>query len=289
MTDTPLALPPQVNKAALTDYEQNVLDDLMRWQQQGPTWGTRLLAKPSGVTVKAVQSLVPVEALRLGLTKANQFARKMDDRRDVLKRSGLPNEIALGAQSLEASDRLAIQIARRAMVLGGVSGGVLGVTGVAGMAIDIPLLLTLALRTIHRTGYCYGELLDEAERERLAIGIFALASANNLDEKKQAFEALAQGRKVVDDAWRDGLERVAEREIAKDAAAYSVQTLASRVGLHLGARKGAGVVPILGALVGSSMNAWYLSDVSHTARRVFQWRRLTAAKPGEVPVAALPA
>ena len=122
MTDTPLALPPQVNKAALTDYEQNVLDDLMRWQQQGPTWGTRLLAKPSGVTVKAVQSLVPVEALRLGLTKANQFARKMDDRRDVLKRSGLPNEIALGAQSLEASDRLAIQIARRAMVLGGVQG-----------------------------------------------------------------------------------------------------------------------------------------------------------------------
>jgi hypothetical protein len=289
MADTPLALPPNLAQGALTDYEQKVLDDLMRWQQQGPSWGTRLLAKPSGAAVKAVQSMVPVEALRLGLTKANQFARKLDDRRDVLKRSGLPNELALGAQSLEAADRLAIQISRRAMVLGGVGGGVLGVTGAAGMVVDVPLLLTLALRTIHRTGYCYGELLDEAERERVAIGIFALASANSLDEKTLALEALAEGRDVVDDAWRDGLERVAEREMAKDAAAYSVQTLASRVGLHLGARKGAGVVPVLGALVGSSMNAWYLFDVSQTARRVFQWRRLTAGRPENAPEATAPA
>lgn len=289
MTDAPLATMLTVPEGALTDYEQKVLNNLLRWQQQGPSWGTRLLAKPSGAAVQAVQNMVPVEALRAGLTKANQFARKVDDRRDVLKRSGLPNEVALGAQSLEAADRLAIQISRRAMILGGVGGGVLGVTGAVGMVIDIPLLLTLALRTIHRTGYCYGELLDEAERERLAVGIFALASANSLDEKTSALEALASGRDVVDDAWRDGLERVAEREMAKDAAAYSVQTLASRIGLHLGARKGAGVVPVLGALVGSSMNAWYLHDVSQTARRVFQWRRIAARRPAEAAEASAPA
>lgn len=273
---TPMALVIPGTDRALTDYEKRVVADLQRWQQAAPSWGTRLLAKPSGVAAKAVQNMVPVEALRYGLEQANRVARKLDDRRDVLKRSGLPDERALGAQSLEASDRLAIQIARRAMVLGGAGGAVLGAAGAAGLVLDIPALLTLALRTIHRTGYCYGELLDEIERERLAVGIFALASANSLDEKTAALSALAEGREVVDDAWRDGLERVAEREMAKEATAYSLQTLASRVGIHVGSRKGAGVVPILGALVSSSMNAWYLHDVSQTARRVFQWRRLAA-------------
>lgn len=279
MTDAPsqslLPLPPP--HPGLTDYELRVLADLTDWQQQAPGWGTRLLAKPSGTAAKAVQNLVPEEALRYGLEQLNRVAHRFEDRNDVLKRAGVADEAVLARQSLAAADHLAERIARRAMLLGGAGGAVLGVTGVAGMVIDIPALLTLALRTIHRTSYCYGAVQDADQRQRQVIGIFALASANSLAEKQSALLALAENRDVVDDAWRDGIERVAEREMAKEAAAFSLQTLASRVGWHLGARKGAGVVPLLGAVVGSSMNAWYVHDVARTARRVFQWRRLVAA------------
>lgn len=276
MTDAPLPLPLPLDEDGLTDYERGVLAELSDWQRQAPSWGTRLLAKPSGVAARAVQNMVPEEALRYGLEQLNRVAHRFEDRDDVLRRAGVADEQALASQSLAAADHLAVQIARRAMVLGGAGGAVLGVTGVAGMVIDIPALLTLALRTIHRTSYCYGEQLDGTERQRQVIGIFALASANTLAEKQAALAALAEDRDVVDDAWRDGIERVAEREMAKEATVFSLQTLASRVGWHVGSRKGAGVVPLLGALVGSSMNAWYLHDVSKTARRVFQWRRLAA-------------
>lgn len=270
----PIALP-QLNDR-LSRYEQAVRDDILRWRDTAPSWGTRLLAKPAGGAARAVQAMVPVEALRTALEKANQLALRLDDRATILRKAGVVDERALALRDLEQCDALAKAISRKAMLLGGAGGAAFGIAGAAGMVLDIPALLTLALRTIHRTGFCYGEGMADPERARLAIGIFALASANSMDEKQSALRALATGDNVVDDAWRDGIERVAEREMAKEATVFSLQTLASRVGMHMGARKGAGVVPLLGAIVGSSMNAWYVHDVSQTARRVFQWRRLSA-------------
>jgi hypothetical protein len=267
LTTTLIAIPDR----GLSPYESQVLAELQQWQAEAPGWGTRLLAKPSGAAAKAVQAMVPVEALRAALEKANQVALRLDDRKTILRKAGAQSEAELAARPLEAADALAKSLARKAMWLG-------RATGAAGMVLDIPALLTLALRSIHRTGFCYGEGMSDPARARLAIGIFALASANSAEEKQSALQAIASNADVVDDAWRDGIERVAEREMAKEATAFSLQTLASRVGLHLGARKGAGAVPVLGALVGSSMNAWYIHDVSQTARRVFQWRWLAARR-----------
>lgn len=278
--DPPIKLP---RVEALTPYEQRVREELLAWQQQPPGWGTRLLAKPAGTAARAVQQLVPVEALRLALEKANDLALRLDDRRQLLRKAGVDDERALAHWPLERCDALARSVERKAMLVGGAGGAVFGVSGAAGMVLDIPALLTLALRTIHQTGLCYGEGLGEAGRARLAIGIFALASANSMDEKQRALKALEVGHEVLDDAWRDGIERVAEREMAKEATVFSLQTLASRVGVHLGSRKGAGVVPVLGALVGCSMNAWYVHDVAATARRVHQWRRLRGLMAAATP------
>lgn len=269
---------PVLHVAGLDAYEAEVLAAFERWRDEPPSWGTRLLARPSGQAAKAVQALVPVDALRAALSQANRLALRLDDRKAILSRAGVHDLTALRAQPLEAADALAQRVRRRAMLLGGAGGAAFGVGGAAGMVLDIPALLTLALRTIHRTGLCYGDSDDDRDRERLGIGIFALASANTLEEKQAALAALAHGDWVVDDAWRDGIERVAEREMAKEATVFSLQTLASRVGVHLGKRKAAGVVPVLGAVVGSSMNAWYLHDVAQTARRVFQWRRIAAGR-----------
>ncbi|HKY52633.1 MAG TPA: EcsC family protein, partial [Candidatus Limnocylindria bacterium] len=132
------------------------------------------------------------------------------------------------------------------------------------------------LRTIHRVALCYGEDLRDADRRRMAIGIFALASANSLEEKQVAVGALRDyhPERLDEAAWRDGVERAAERELAKEAAVFSLQNLAQRLGINLGKRKVAGVVPVLGAVIGGSVNAWYLWDVAQVSRYVFQERWL---------------
>lgn len=283
----------------LTDYEQQRFDELRDWLAESPGWGTRLLAKPGGQAAKAVQALVPVEALRAALNKANQFALRLSDERALLRRAGVESPEALRQCGLETCDRLAKREVRRAMAIGGASGALFGIAGAAGLVMDVPSLLTLALRTIHRVSLCYGESGSPAERQRRAIGIFALASANSAAEKQAAWAALRQDRLVLADsgahrigeelagdfAWREGIERVAEREMAKEATVFSLQTLAGRVGVHLGSRKSAGAVPILGAAVGSAMNAWYLHDVSRTARFVLhdRWLRARGTAPGAEP------
>jgi hypothetical protein len=156
---------------------------------------------------------------------------------------------------------------------------VFGIAGAAGLIADVPALLTLAMRTIHRIGLCYGEEPDDGVERRLAVAVFALVSANSAGEKQAALNALQRNEALLDVAWREGVERVTERQLAKEATTYSLQNLARAIGLNLGKRKAAGVVPVVGAAVGGAVNAWYLADVAQAARCVFQERWLRERYP----------
>lgn len=262
--------------SSLTEYETRQLKLIRDWQAESPGWGTRLLAKPGSKVAGAVQALVPEDALRAALEGVNRVAGKLSDDRSILKRAGVATLEDLRHVNLETCDELMRSEQRRAMAMAGVGGAAFGVAGAAGMVADVPALIALALRTIHRVGLCYGEDLKAAGRRRLAIGVFALASANSLEEKHAAVLALREfnAEGLNEAAWRDGVERAAEREFAKEAAVFSLNNLASRLGINLGKRKSAGVMPVIGALVGGSVNAWYLYDVAQVSRYVFQERWL---------------
>lgn len=260
----------------LSDYETLQLEQIREWQDENPGWATRLLAKPGGKVAGAVQAMVPEDALRAALDGVNRVAEKLSDEGAILKRAGVDALADLCSVDLERCDRLMRTEQRRAMALAGVGGAAFGVAGAAGMVADIPALIALALRTIHRVGLCYGEDLRKPQHRQLAIGVFALASANSLEEKQGAISALRDfhPRSLDQAAWRDGVERAAEREFAKEAAVFSLQNLANKLGINLGKRKAAGVVPVLGALIGGSVNAWYLYDIGQVSRYVFQERWL---------------
>lgn len=261
----------------MNEYESRQLKRLRKWQKQGPDWGTRILAKPAGVAGKLMQKVVPVSALKLALNTFNGVAERLSSEGALLKRAGVSSLPALRALALQDCDRLAKGEMRRAMGIGGAGGAAFGVFGAAGLVADVPTLLTLTMRTIHRIGLCYGE---DVGRD-FAIGVFALASANTREEKSEAIAALrGDVEGLQHSAARDGLERVAERQLAKDAAVFSLNTLSQRIGVQLGKRKAVGVVPILGAVVGGAVNAWYLHDVAQVAQYVFQERWLLERHPG---------
>lgn len=259
------------------EYEQARRAEIERWLAAPPDWGTRLMAQPGKMAANAARQFVPVPVLRASLRTLERAAGRLSDARSVLRWAGVTQLDEIAVWPLRECDQLALKVQRRAMLLGGGSGAVFGIGGAVGMVADVPTLLTVALRTIHRTAYCYGEDWQREADRSMVIGVFALASANSLDEKRNAWAALRDGQGLLDAAWRDGVERVAERQIAKDAAQFSLQTLASRIGLRLGARKSAGVVPVLGAVIGSAINADYLRDLSRVSQRVLQdrWLRRT--------------
>lgn len=263
----------------LNPYEQQQFDRLRRWQAEAPGWGARLMAKPGGQIAKAVQTFVPDAALKAALEGANALADKLASERSILKRAKLQSLNELRMQPLETCDGLAKSERRRAMAMAAGGGALFGFAGVFGLAADVPTLLTLALRAIHRTGLCYGEDALMDARRRMALGVFALASANSAEEKQSALTALHSPAGADAMALREGLERAAERELAKEAATFSLQTLASRIGVNLGRRKAAGAVPVLGMAIGAVVNAGYLNDVAQAAQFVFQERWLKAKYP----------
>lgn len=262
----------------MNEYESSRLSDIRRWQAEPPPPVARWFGRAAGPASKAVQTMIPTSALRAALDGLQGTAGRFHGQASLLKLAGVERIEDLRAASLQDCDALARRLRRRSSAMAGGSGALLGVAGAAGMVVDVPTLLVLAFRSIQRTGLCYGEVLVDEPGRRLALTIFALASANSEEEKRVALAALhhQDGVDGAEAAWRDGVERAAERELAKEAAVLSLNNLAKQVGRHLGLRKAAGSLPVVGALVGGSVNAWYLWDLSTVASYCFQERWLMA-------------
>jgi hypothetical protein len=265
---------------AMSPYEAEVMDQIRVWQAEPPGPATRLFGRAAGPASRAVQGMVPAQVLRSALQGAQRTATRFSGEAALLKRADVATIEALREHPLDDCDRLAVSVRRRALAMGGAGGAVFGFAGKAGLVLDIPGLLVLALRTIHRVGLCYGEDCLRGEQKGLVIAMFALASANSEEEKAVALEAVRYqwaAPELLDAAWRDGVERAAERELAKEAATFGLSNLARSLSVHLGWRKAASAIPVMGALIGGSVNAWYVHDVGRVAQHCFQerwlWRR----------------
>lgn len=273
---------PRAECAVISDYEAERLAAIRAWQARPPGPATRWFGRAAGPASRAVQTVVPASALRTALNTVHKAAARSDGNRAILSRAGVESVDALRTLPLAVCDGLADRVQRRALLLGGAGGAVFGVAGTAGMVLDISGVLVLALRTIRRMGLCYGDRCLERADDGVALSIFAAASANSVEEKMAALRGLRAAGLLdgtLEAAWRDGVERAAERELAKEAATYSMQNLARSLSVHLGWRKAASAAPVLGAFVGGSVNAWYINDVAQVARYCFQERWLLARYP----------
>lgn len=258
---------------ALNDYEAAQLGDILDWCAAPPDAASRLLDRATGRAGRTLQWLVPTTVLRAALNRVQGAALRLADERSIRRRAGGATTAELARGPLPRNDALARWVGRRALLTAGVSGALCGSVGGFGLTVDIPTLLVIAFRCIHRTGLCYGEFIGPADR-RLALAVFAIASANNMTEKQAALEFIRHDVQVPDIALRGGVEYAARRRLVKESAAIGVNRVARQVSIHLGWRKAAEVLPVTGALIGGAVNGWYLHDIARAAQRAFQLRWL---------------
>jgi len=69
-------------------------------------------------------------------------------------------------------------------------------------------------------------------------------------------------------------EKALERQLAKEAVMIGVKNLGRQLGINITERKILLAIPAIGAVVGASVNGWFINDVSWAARRAFQERWL---------------
>jgi hypothetical protein len=276
----------------LTDYERQQLQHITKWRHTAPSAATRTFSRASNPASRAIGSTVPAALLRRGLELLQSAAERIGGRESVLRRAGVDDLAALRAMPLQDCDRLAARERRRGTLAAGGSGTALGFAGVPGMIADLPTLLLLTFRSIHRIGLCYGE--DCSDERGVTLAIFAIASANSAEEKHAALLALDMQVAASEHGWREGVERATERELAKSAAQLSLNNLARQIARRLGWRLSGAALPVLGAAIGGGVNAWFLHEAGMAATRSFQLRWLHARYPqlrkvhDERPAATLP-
>jgi len=261
----------------LTGYEEEEKGAIEQWKKELPG----VLSKAFGVAVEPavwlVNAVVPKAAVSGALNLANAVAGWLTDTRDVLRDANVGSLDELRNKNLELSDDLADNVHNWAIGIAVAEGTGSGALGLLGIAIDVPAIITLALRTIHKIGVCYGYDCDFSSEldKNFVLSILRASSPNSIKEKLGALACLKTFQVTLAKvSWKKMTEMAAIKQLSKEGAIIAVRNLAKTLGINLTKRKALAAIPIIGALVGGSVNGWFIKEVGWAARRSFQERWL---------------
>jgi uncharacterized protein (DUF697 family) len=267
--------PKKPKSVTLSVYEQRQLQEIESWKNQEPS----VVDKTLGIVIEPLAAMVRKVVPEAALMGALQMARKLStmtiDTEDVIREAAVKKVSDLRTKDLALSDRLAEEVHNWGIGLAAAEGAGTGFFGIFGAPVDVPALVTLSLRTIEKIGICYGYECKTKEDEDFIMGILAAAGANSIEEKLGALMAIRAVETVlIKQTWKKMAENAAKNQIGKESVIIGLRALAKQLSINITKRKALAAIPYIGALIGGSMNAWYVRDIGWAARRVFQERWL---------------
>lgn len=262
----------------LTEYEAKQFSAIQAWKTQEPSVISKSLGTVFSPVSWLTQKLIPEKAIRRAVYAAIKTADKLTDRGDI-KKSGNVSEIRkLLEKELDLPDKLAANVHNWAIGLATTGGIATGLGGAVTLAADIPAMVTLALRTIYKIGLCYGYESKTDDDRLFILAVPAISSANSMGDKMIALNTLDAVRTNSDrppePSPDDTAESTRENHLTKKDTDIGIDHLSKAIGLNLTKRKILQLIPAVGAVVGGSVNGWYLRDVGWSARRAYQERWL---------------
>ncbi|MBR3723354.1 MAG: EcsC family protein [Selenomonadaceae bacterium] len=255
-------------------YEDKQVSVIKNWMNEEPgvvsqTFG--FIAKP---LTSVVQAVIPEAAIIAVLNGANSMGEFLADESDILRDGNVSKIEDLRNKDLKISDELANSVHNWAIALAAGEGGVAGATGVVGIAADIPTILTLALRTIHKIGLCYGYRANNKAERDFVLTVLSAAGANSQIEKIRALATLKAIEVIIQkQSWKNIEKKIAEY-MGKETAIKAIKTLAKQLGINFSKRKALQAIPLMGAGIGAAVNADFMRDVGYAAIHSYQRRWL---------------
>lgn len=265
----------RINKENSTPYEINEFHEIIKWKEEEPSVIKEVVDIALKPATWMINKIVPAKAIQGALTASDYLASALTDSKDI-KRDGNVEDIKeLRHKDLELSDKLANSVHNWANSIAALEGGVTGTAGLPGMAIDIPALITMGLRVIHKIGLCYGYECKTEQDKQFIYGIISAAGANTVEEKTISIATLQTMNVIIaKTTWKKIAEKAAQDRVSTEAAIIAIKQLAKQLGINLTKRKALQAIPVVGGLVGASMNLSYINDIAWAARRSFQERWL---------------
>jgi hypothetical protein len=165
---------------------------------------------------------------------------------------------------------------RAAVVASGAAGGAIGLPG---LLVELPFSLTVMLRSIADHARAQGEDLSVVATRLECLTVFAYGARTSSDDASDS--AYFAVRAALARAVSQAAEFVAERGVVEavgekgaPALVRLLATIAQRLGVAVGDKAAAQLVPVLGAAGGAAVNALFVNHYQDVARAHFTVRRL---------------
>lgn len=259
----------------LNIYESTQLQKIKDFKNETPS----VISQGIGTVLKPLtyltEKIIPEAAIKGALDFSNSAAKWLTDINDIKRDAKVTNIEELRYADLELCDNLADEVHNWAIGIASAEGGVVGAFGIAGMAADFPAIITLALRTIHKIGICYGYESKTELDNQFVLGILSASGANSVKEKEMALLTLKNiETMLIKQSWKTMAKKAAEQQLSKEGIVIAIKNLAKQLGINLTKRKALQAIPIIGAGIGATVNGWYIKEIGWAARRMFQERWL---------------
>lgn len=259
----------------ISSYEIEQINQIKKWENMEPsiiTRGTEFFLKPLSWTLGKI---VPTKVIEGIMSTCNAAGSLFADKGDILRDAEVKEISELRSKNLELSDKLADEVHNWAIGVAIAEGGATGSGGAFTILIDIPALITLAYRTMHKIGLCYGYECNTPEERMFINMILSAASSNTVKEKTVALIGIKQIEVIIaKQTWKKIGNIAAANKIGPEALIVFIRSFAKTLNKNLTRRKALQAIPYIGAVVGASMNGSFIQDVAWAARRSFQRRWL---------------
>ena len=262
----------------LTEYEAKQLSAVRAWKIEEPSVISKSLGTVFAPVSWLARKVIPEKAIRGAIHAAMKTADKLADSGDIKKAAQVDDIGELSNKELAFLDGLSGNVRNWAVGIATTGGVASGLGGAVTLAADIPATVTLALRTVYKIGLCYGYQAKTDDDSLFVLAVLAIPSANSIGDKMIALNTLhavgaASGNPSAK-LPRDAMESPPDEPITKKDTDIGIDHLSKTIGLNLTKRKMLQLIPAVGAVVGGSVNGWYLKDVGTSARRAYQERWL---------------
>ena len=266
-------------------YELEQRAAIEAWQTRSPSLTAKTLAWAFTPIGWAVQRLIPHAGVEGALRAADWMAHHTLAHGWMRERAGVSDIAQLQDLPLRELDQLAASFHKWQLVYVVAEGSAAGAIGLPGIAVDIPALIGLTLRTIRGVGLCYGFDADTDEEREFVLGILSTVGANTVFEKEAALVFLKELRTVVAKQAVKAMAATtgtAQGVVAAPSVArkLGVRSLARRLGVNLTKRKLMQAAPAVGAVVGAAVNYKFIDDVAWASRYMYQKRWLERRESG---------
>jgi hypothetical protein len=184
----------------------------------------------------------------------------------------LEKKRGLGTQ-LKACDDLAKRFWTTHCGYAAAEGAATGLIGFAGFAADIPLILSIAIRSIRTIALCYGYSAAHPPETDYALHILRIGSTNEKDIRSSTLQLLKKLELTIPtESKLKSSPRSSKKKRSADPQFFSLQEYAKSMAIELIQRRALRLLPVAGVVTAASFNAAYAHDIGKTAFMCYRRR-----------------